>query len=109
MALNLNTLEIFKKAFEQFQSSNNHLSNLQNQPAASSNGIIAASVLPPAAALPSSSFSVSKILQANNEVLNKQPIVENSGQANNCDAKSEAVSCQTFARDENHLTVNYFP
>jgi hypothetical protein len=100
MALNLNTLEIFKKAFEQFQSSNNHFSNLQNQTANTVTNGASSNAQPP-----SSSFSVSKILQTNNEVLNKPPVVENSN-GNNLEAKKETVGCQSLMKDENKKEVS---
>jgi hypothetical protein len=105
MAINLDTVEIFKKAFEQFKSSGNHsFSSVPPNAVIPTAPLLSPHPLLPQLPLlpPPASFSMSKILQANNEVLNK-PLVEDNAQATSCDAtKKELVtSSQMYGKDEN--------
>ena len=87
MANNLNNLEIFKKAFEQFQASNNYFMpttssshNVKLPPIqtalATSNTI--SSVSTTNSNSHGNHFSISKILQSNNEIVNKPDALDSS-------------------------------
>ena len=98
MAANLNTIDIFKKAFELFQGSNGYLpsSEMKKPP----------QMLPSISNLlyqsPSNEFSISKILQSNNEILNKPPSNCLVSQANDMNAKKlDLINQNCLSSNEN--------